>query len=291
MKVISKLGIVLVVCAVIASLPASAGCGIANNRNFGSYSYYAGIQGGLPNAVGSFWQLGSFATANNGATPIQLWAGNCAGCTVGPDDSIYLAGSWGDATTLGCPTDPPALPKMAFMLSGPAAGGGAVFGAGCGTPDAGSGNYLFGAAGVLVPMQAIPKVNVTGSTRAPGQVTVNIGAPSVPGGLLDEGSCGLGVQSYRVYAQTVARNAPAPTDRARGTWGVAQGGVSPSSLTLPCVGNQDIYLAYSVVLNDGQESAHVGANSTVVQCGTTSAEQPTDFKLIQKKIRKPSSAQ
>lgn len=289
MKVMSKLGLVLVVCAVLASLPVGATCGPTDNRNFGSYSYYSGIQGGLSGAVGSFWVLGNFAGANNGTFPVSGWAVECSGCAVGPDGSLYLAGAWAaDTGIVGCP--PAGTPKMVFMLSGPTAGGGAGFGGGCVTPDSG-GNYNFGATPVVVPLQPIPKVNVTGSTRAAGQVTVNIAPPTVPGGLLDEGACNLGVQSYRVYAQTVARGAGAPDSRLRSSWGAAQGGVSPSSLTLPCVGNQDIYLAYSVVLNDGVESAHVGANSTVVQCGTTSADQPTDFKIIKKPIRKPTSAQ
>jgi hypothetical protein len=87
------------------------------------------------------------------------------------------------------------------------------------------------------------------------------------------------------------RNDAAPTDRVRSSGWTQVGGTfpigGPASVDVNTPGTNDIYLAYSLVFNDGVETEHVGANSTVVQGGTTSSNQPNDFKIIKKPIRRP----
>jgi hypothetical protein len=298
MKVISKIGLVLGVCAIVASLPASAVCGLADNRSFGGYLYLQGSTGTTADLLGSFWIVGSPGT-NNGSYGPDIWAVQCSGggCPTGGDGSFYLAGNWAQAGVNGCPAQA-ANVAMAFQISAPGAGGGSVYGGGC---IQSTGDFNFGSAGVGLPMQPIPKASVNTSSRVGDTaVSITVAAPNVPGGILDEGSCGLAPQSYRVYSKVVPRNGPAPTDRGRvsGGWALAGSNTigNPTTVNVGCNpanpdGGEDVYLGLTVVLNDGQEVGHVGANSTVVQCGAINADRPTDFKIIKKPIRRPTNQQ
>jgi hypothetical protein len=291
MKGIMKIGIALTVCALVAALPASATCGIADNRTFGGYAYFSGFSS-TATLLGSFWQVGNFGGANNGNGTYEASAWNL----IGPN-GLYINGNWAaDATIVGCPTAPPASVKMAYVVSSPDGSGGTVYAAGCATSDALSGNFAFGTsiAGTTIPSQLIPKPNVTGSTRQGGgtSIDINVAAPVVPGGVLDEGACGLTPTSYRVYARVVPRDGPAPTDRGRisGAWTAVGGPTpigSPSTVNVLTPGNVDIYLAYGIIFPDGVETEHVGTNSTTVQGGATSSNQPNDFKIIKKPIKRP----
>jgi hypothetical protein len=289
MKGMMKIGIALAVCALVSALPASALCGISDNRTFTSYAYFSGSTGNPADFLGSFWQLGNFAGANNGTWEAPNWV-------YVNGDGAYISGQWAqDPGIVGCP--PPGSVNMAYVISSPAAGGGSVFAAGCSSSDPGSGNFNFGLSqqGAIIPAQPMPKPSVINSTRnGAASVTIDVAAPTVPGGILDEGSCSLAPQSYRVYARVVNRGDPAPTERGRlaGTWAPVGGPFpigSPATVNVLTPGMVDIYLAYGIIFNEGVETEHVGANSTVVQGGTTSSNQPSDFKIIKKPIRRPNN--
>lgn len=292
MKGMMKIGIAFAVCALVAALPAHAICGIADNRTFGGYSYFGGTNGNTADLLGSFWQLGNFAGANNGTWEAPNW-------NLINGNGLYINGQWAaDTGIVGCPT-PLVQVKMAYVVSAPGAGGGSVFAAGCALSDPQSTNFTFGtsASGSTLPAQQIPKATVLSSTRnGSASVDVQVAAPAVPGGVLDEASCNLAPQTYRVYAKVLSRGAGAPADRGRlsGGW-TAVGGPfpigSPATVNIPTPGTNDIYLAYGIIFNDGVETEHVGANSTVVQGGTTSSNQPNDFKIIKKPIKRPTNVQ
>jgi len=297
MKVISKVSLVLGLCAIVASLPAAAACTIVDNRPFGGYSYYGGYAGTQADFLGSYWIVGNAGAQNNGTWGPANWTLLCSGGLCGTE-SLYVAGSWADDASInGCPALA-ANVSMAFQVSAPAPGGGAVYGGGC---IQSTGAFNFGGSGVSVPMQSIPKAAVNTSSRVgTTAVSVELASPSVPGGILDEGSCGLAPQSYRVYSKVVPRNGPAPTDRRRvaGGWALAGSNTmgNPTTVNVGCSpanpdGGEDVYLALGVVLNDGQETGHVGANSTVVQCGAVNADRPSDFKIIKKPVRRPTNQQ
>jgi len=291
MKVISKVSLALALCAIVASLPASAICSFADNRNFGSYyATWGGFTGPLSGAVGSFWIVGAAGTTHNGTYAAPDW--------ILPSGSDFVpAGQWGATGVAGCPVQN-ANVQMAWQVSLPSSGGGAVYGGGCAQ---GTGDFEFGPNAATIAMQEIPKPTVNTSSRVgTTAVDVTLAAPSVPGGILDVATCGLAPQSYRVYSRVVARNGAAPTDRNRGTGGWTLEGTSPIAdpitVNVGCDplnpdGGQDVYLALSVVLNDNQETGLVGVNSTVVQCGAVNADRPSDFKIIKKPIRRPSNQQ
>lgn len=290
MKGIMKIGIALAVCALVGSLPASAICGIGDNRGFIGYAYFGGTTGSSADILGSFWQVGNFANANNGTYEATNWI------SINGTGGAYINGAWGnDPGIAGCPTFPGVV-KMAYVATSPAAGGGSVFFAGCASSDPGSGNFAFGTtqSGATIPAQTVPKPNITSSTRAGdgSSVTINIAAPAVPGGVLDEGACALAPTSYKVYSRVLPRNSAAPTDRGRtsGAWQQVGGTFpigGPANVVVNTPGNVDVYLAYSLVFTDNVEVEHVGANSTVVHGGSTSSNQPNDFKIIKKPIKRP----
>jgi hypothetical protein len=300
MKGIMKIGFALAACALVASLPASATCGIGDNRLFVGYSYFSGTTGSTADLLGSFWQVGNFGGANNGgweANENSDGGSNLPWISIGANGA-YINGAWAsDTGIVGCPSA--GVVKMAYVVTSPAAGNGSVFFAGCASSDPGSGNFSFGLSnqGATVPAQVVPKPNITGSTlNGTASVTVQIAAPAVPGGVLDEGACSLAPTGYKIYALRLPRNSPAPTNRGRvaGAWEVQNGGAAfpiggPASVTVNTLGGAptDIYLAYSLVFTDGVEVEHVGANSTVVHGGSTSSNQPSDFKIIKKPIKRP----
>jgi hypothetical protein len=295
MKGIMKIGIALAACALVASLPAGATCGIADNRGFIGFNYFSGTSGNVADFLGSFWQVGNFGGANNGGWEVgePSDGGFNTGWVTMAADGAYINGAWGnDSSIVGCPTAG-AVVKMAYIVTSPAAGGGTVFFGGCAESDPASTNFTFGNGAGIVPAQLIPKPDVTSSTRnGAASVSINIAPPVVPGGIVDEASCNLTPQSYKVYARVVNRNDPAPTDRGRASGGWTQVGGTfpiggPANVTVNTPGTNDIYLAYSLLFIDGVETEHVGANSTVVQGGATSSNQPNDFKIIKKPIRRP----
>jgi hypothetical protein len=291
MKGMMKIGIVLAVCALVSALPASALCGIADNRTFAGYSYFSGTTGNANDLLGTFWQVGNFGGANNGTWEAPNWM------FVHVSGGVYISGQWAqDVGIVGCPTFPGVV-NMAYVVSSPGAGGGTVFAAGCAASDPGSGNFSFGTSqsGSTIPAQTVPKPDVVSSTRnGAASVTINVAAPAVPGGVLDEASCNLAPQSYKVYARVLNRGDAAPTERGRAAGGWTEVGGpfpigGPASVNVPTPGTNDIYLAYGIIFNEGVELEHVGANSTVVQGGTTSSNQPSDFKIIKKPIRRPTN--
>jgi hypothetical protein len=296
MKVISRIVIVLAAVALMASLPAGATCALASSW-YGDY--FTGTNGDPTTAIGAFWGVGEYVAASPGGHDNGTAApgDNSLGTAWlrGGGDFLYIAGDWaGDARYDGCVQTPPDNPqpaRMAFAISMPgSAPGSTVYFGGCAVEDI-SGNFTF-ATGADVVSAPIPKPVVTGTSRAPGNVTVTLAGPPVGGGLADEAGCNLGVTSYRIYTQNVDRDDPAPSSRERNTWiagSAATPTASPTTLTVPCATDQDVYLSYSLLITDADgasvELGHVGANSTVVQCGATSAEPPRNFKIIKKPIK------
>jgi hypothetical protein len=277
-------------CAMVAAaLPAGAICGPTDNRTFTTYAYFQGGNGNSSDILGSFWQVGG--APNNGT----FEAGN--GWAFDTGSGIYLLGTWAqDPGIVGCPSPaPPAVVTMAYLVSSPDASGGTIFAAGCAASDP-DGNFRLHPGAGSVGGQAIPKPNVLNSVRQGStSVDITVGPPAVPGGVIDDSGCGLGPTGYQLYARNVGRNATAPADRGRlsGTWtpvGPAQGPGSQETVNVGCVGDQDIYLAYGITFGSF-ETEHVGANSTVVQCGSTASDQPRDFKIIKKPIKRPAIQQ
>jgi len=290
MKVISRIVVVLGLVRLVASLPAGAACTLSSTFFSG---YFSGTIGDNLQSQGSFWAIGQYNPASPAGHDNGNWQPNEGGdgWLRGSGDTLYLAGDWAGIQANpadGCPhTDPPNVQpaRMAFVVSIPgAAPETTMYFAGCAEEDAGGG---FGFAGVA--SAPIPRVVVTNSVRSPGQVVVTLAAPVAAGGIADTASCSLGVGTYRVYQRTLGQNDPSPTDRRRVQGGWTQlGPDNPTSVTVPCVGDQAIYLAYSLQFSDalaaGPQLNHVG-QTTTVHCGSTAADSPKNFKIIKKPLR------
>jgi hypothetical protein len=288
MKVILRTAVVFGVVGMLASLPAGAFCSLPSTF---TSNYIQGTNEDNTAVLGTFWGLGQHNPAEGlGHDSTGFPAADWVRAT--PGSGIYLAGDWaGDVRIDGCVQDPPnpQPAKMAFVLSAPgAAPGSTVYAAGCGVEDVG-GNFFF-LAGGNAPGAPLPKPQITASSRPDSSsVQITVDPPTLGGGIFDEGACSLGITGYRVYTRNVPRNAAAPADRVRSNGWVAAGPASPtasqSTMTIPCSGNEDVYVAYTLVFTDGIELEHVGANSTVVQCGATTSNPPSNFKIIKKPIR------
>jgi len=290
MKVISRIVIVLSLVGLIASLPAGAACALSSTFSSG---YISGTVGDNLQSEGSFWAIGQYDPASLTGHDNGNWQPNEGGdgWLRGSGDNLYLAGDWAGVQANpadGCPHIPPNVQpaRMAFVVSLPGTTAGTtLYFAGCAEEDAG-GN--FGFAGVAAA--PIPRVVVTSSVRSPGQVVVNLAAPVAGGGIADTASCSLGVGTFRVYQRTLGQNDPAPSDQRRTEGGWTQlGPDNPTSVTVPCVGDQAIYLAYGLQFSDalsanGPLLNHVG-QATTVHCGSTAADAPKNFKIIKKPLR------
>lgn len=261
---------------------ADAMCWVDDYRHFGSYCYLTGFGGAPTDLIGTFWSIGSFPSANSGTLPTTVWTRFCSGpseCPNAPVGAIFLAGSWAsNVEIVGCPPRYPAEPVMAYAISWPTASGGAVFGGGCDSPDRTTNyNFCFEAPRV-VPPQSVPRPEILNVTRSAGQVQILVAPPDVPGGIHNDGRCELGVRGYRVYSQIVPHGGPAPSVRVRSQgWAAASDVISPGQsgvATAACGDGQDVYLAYGLLLDDGVELGHVGANAWVVPCKTNSPEYP-----------------
>jgi hypothetical protein len=242
-----------------------------------------------PSVRGSWWSLGSgnpqplvgVDNGTQGAAGYWLfYGGTSAG---GNYYAYYIAGSWsGDVAIDGCidttgsnPAAPDPDQCMMLMINDTDGAGNGYFALASDNAD-GIGNYDFSTTGQIV-LQPVPKPRVIGSTRVDAsQVNLTVGIDPVPAGP-GEGiytTCGSGPAQFRLYKSNVPRNGPAPDSRDltdAQTWAFAgEGPVGGSTgISVTCSGDEDIYLAASLVFDSGFELELGSANGTRVQCGPT----------------------
>jgi hypothetical protein len=152
------------------------------------------------------------------------------------------------------------------------------------------GNYNFGlSGGASINLSPIPVPSITGSA-ADGTTAVNItvarpysGSPGTSDGFYIDGACGIGDPiGWKVRAQNVDATGgggsnPPPTGRDIGDWAQVSGGVNAFSVAtdtvnVSCIGDEDVYLAYSICFDSGYEITFVGPNSPRVECGENLAD-------------------
>ncbi len=158
-----------------------------------------------------------------------------------------------------------------------------------------NGNYLLNQPGnAPYNLVQIPKLGISGSsTISDSKVSMNVtfDESAIAAGLYLDPSCSgraPEVTGYRVRAQGVPLGDSPPDSRDRNNWtdvspngnviGLGDGAV----VEVDCAGDTDVYLAASLVFNDGFESS-VGENSTRAACGPNIAD-PDDLQQL-----KPSS--
>jgi hypothetical protein len=167
-------------------------------------------------------------------------------------------------------------------------------------------NYVFTRpGGAPINLAPIPNVGITGSTRlGPTQVQLTIAPPygTTPGpaeGFYLDSACGsVGTPTgWRVRSQSAPGHGnPAPSDRDVSNWGTSLGTAtnfgSSQTVTASCTGDQDIWLAYTILYDSGLELSYVGGNSTRVECGANLAEpddRPTGPQIVPDRIRRTPS--
>jgi hypothetical protein len=167
-------------------------------------------------------------------------------------------------------------------------------------------NYVFTRpGGAPINLAPIPNVGITGSTRlGPSQVQLTVAPPfgSSPGPAegfyLDSACSGVGTPTgWRVRSQSAPGHGNAsPTDRDVADWGTSLGTAtnfgSSQTVTASCTGDQDIWLAYTILYDSGLELSYVGGNSSRVECGANLAEpddRPTGPQIVPDRIRRTPS--
>jgi hypothetical protein len=168
------------------------------------------------------------------------------------------------------------------------------------------GNYIFTrAGGAPVTLAPVPNVGITGSTRlGPTQVQLTIAPPfgaspgPAEGFYLDSACAGVGTPTgWRVRSQSAPGHGNAsPTGRDVANWGTSLGTAtnfgSSQTVTASCTGDQDIWLAYTILYDSGLELSYVGGNSSRVECGANLAEpddRPTGPQIVPDRIRRTPS--
>lgn len=246
-----------------------------------------------PAFKGNFWALGGGNPAATLGADSQNWPALTV--TNGIDDgwlarypgynlylgvNIYQGGTpnWTDPRIDGC-IDAISGNCMTMLMTDQDALGNGYFIVMSDAPNANL-NYEYDHV-VLAP---IPKARITGSTRVgPGAVNIRVGPPlaaDLAAGIRSTGCGANPITGFKIYQQAVPRNGQPPSDRNVGAGWIPVGTTNPITVpevTVPatCAGDQDIYLAQTLVFDSGYELALVSHNSTRVQCGPNLAE-PTD---------------
>jgi len=288
-------------------------------------------------AKGSFWALGTGDQANagsgNDSNTYDIMTAGGFGFYANP--GVYehggrFAGNWNSGSIDGCigggncmcllVTDVlPGTDDAQFMVVG---------GRSAGTEDT-----LLNAGGTdgqnhLTPLKmvAIPRPNITGSTRLAGSndVDLAVSLPALTGGVYSTpgSGCDCSPVGYRVVQSIVPRGTTVPTDRDRAaTWDddnnagtpevdlysepiLTAGGAQPAagtSLTgsvsvrsLCGSSDQDVYLTAQLVFDGsggpGTEwvAEHLSGNSTRVECGPNLADPDDKPRPIRPRNDRPS---
>ena len=320
MKKITQIAVMLGVLLVVAAVaqPANATCAvdrtIATINAAGGYSYiytpgvigsgYAGnsVNGSVDAA---FWRLGyGDPTLGIGVDNGSFPASGClygSGCWLyhypGPYGVLIITG-WGQSALIeGCGDTAPGMPKCtAVYLSDVDSSGQGVFAVVSVEANANQNYDLVQPDNAPINLVAIPKPNITGSTRIDASNVefdiAGVSAASIAGGLYLDPNCPDAIAGYRIRVQNVARGGLAPSDRDIGQWN-AVGGVNllgtTTTLTVGCAGDQDIYVTQSIIFDSGFEAGFVSDNSNRVECGPNLADpglrpsrirpnQPLDLK-------------
>ena len=131
-------------------------------------------------------------------------------------------------------------------------------------------------------MVPVPKPRINASSRAGNTTNLTVGHQPLAGGVLNGGGCTLAVTGFKVYQQSVPRNAPAPSSaisrRTNSGWTLLGPAAAPGgdvSGQVTCGVDSDVYLMTTVVLDGNVELQQGSSNSLKVQCGPTLAN-PTD---------------
>lgn len=321
MKKVTYLAVAVAVLAVVAMVaqPAYAGCGSFRQINStGSYVITPGYctngaapcdNGGADGSSVSAALEGSFWHVGNGNPTVGL--GNDSGSVAAFDTWVYVYSEypavikfgWNEPGVDGCIDNPlPASPTarcMAAVLTDVDSEGAPVFAIMTAAADAGL-NYSFEQPSAApINLAPLPKLSLLNTVRTGGgtgvDATVSLAGLGLEDGLYlaPGGDCtGVGaggtnlVAGYRARRQNVPRGAAAPSDPDTSNWSDCGAGVTPvgqqALCSVPCGGNQDTFISYSLVLDSGFELGVVGANSTRVECGATVADPDSRIR-----IRKP----
>lgn len=209
------------------------------------------------------------------ATIVSQWAAD-----PGIDNCIDAAGPGGSCGNGAC--------CMAILLSDQDDSGAGYFTYLTAPSDIFS-NYFFDQTGDI-DLVAIPKLNITGSSRqgASGvDVSVTLDGPGA--GFYIDASCPVSITSYQVWIQEVPRPGGSPPDsRAIGDWtpiGDVTSVGTETTVNATCSGDADLYLAASLIVDDGFGTGHVGPNSTRVECGPTVADPEPRSRLPRSRTR------
>jgi len=297
MKVISKFAIVLAVGALVAAGSSNvfATCALPGSSFTSQYfDAPAGFQD-VSQAQGKFWGLGQFNPASPGGTDNGL---------IGPGDGaepwlryfggagFYVFGDWAGNLYDGCPQDAPNPQPARMALQWTTSDGSdSYFVAICATEDA------FGAFPVAdipsAPMVRVPKPVIHASSRAGTTTNLTVGTEPLSGGVYNTGGCPLAVTGFKIYTQTVPRNAAAPSgpnSRTTNGWtllGSSAGADVAGAVN--CATDGDVYLLTTLVLDGNVEIGQGSRNSTKVECGpnlATPSGEGNEFRFI----RKPKTA-
>jgi hypothetical protein len=275
--------------------------------------YYSSVTGYIS---GDFWAVGSgdpfnlLSGIDNGGFHvgtagqyIDLYSGWITGSSFFYPAEINT--SWGEDPSIdGCP-DTLAGAKCTAILLSDRLGSQGFFAFVTAAANAGA-NYVFTRpGGAPINLAPVPSVGITGSTRlGPTQVQLTVAPPfgSNPGPAegfyLDSACAGVGTPTgWRVRSQSAPGHGnPAPTDRDVADWGTSLGTAtnfgSSQTVTASCTGDQDIWLAYTILYDSGLELSYLGGNSSRVECGANLAEpddRPTGPQIVPDRIRRTPS--
>ena len=279
----------------------SAICGNAHLFGANSYIYTPGLTPGFPGgpgssmnvtASGAFWAIGSGDPAigrgnDNGTWPaVEGYNGYYY---YGFLDVTYLYGypaaipidgrrTWAaDQRIEGCIDVFGSLPCMAVLLADQVSGVGYfVYMTDLADQFA---NYEFAPGASAINLAQIPTVAINGLTRVNGtqvdaEVAIDLTQDELNGFFVDL-TCGVGAPvAYKVRQQNVPRGTTPPPDREiGGSWVDISGPIpatDPVTVSVGCTGDQDAFLAVSLVFDSGFETAIVSADSEPIACGSCS---------------------
>lgn len=323
MKNLTKFAVMAVVVLTCAAMlqPANAICGSARLFKSGNtYIYTPGCQGSY---YGTGCDGGSGDTSMTSAARGRFWAVGTGDPAVGPgndngsfeflggwavNDDTYPMGfnsSWAKAGVDNC-VDAAPNKCMAILLTDNVDTGNQVTGAFAlltNQPDS-LGNYDFDQGG-HVTLQTVPGLRINGSARTGGGTGVDIQLSSmslaeVEGGLhLDSNCTGGGsaagdvLQGFQIFAREATRNdPPQPPSNDASEW-TKVGGVNPFdgpdvTVSVPCNGDNDVWVAAGIVFDSGFTNDVVAGHPTTdlgetlrVECGANLAE-PDGLRIERK---------
>lgn len=269
----------LAVAAIGLAADAQANCvpskTAATFGNDGPYVYWTVSNANEATLTGKFWQQGNFNAGNNGTLTGFLYFSGAG---------VNMNAILGDSAVAGCPST-----RLITVAEVQTLSGGAAFLAA--TVDEVSGpavDFAYQNLGDLA-MVAMPRLNLTGSSRSGTGVVLNFNNPAV-GGLYGPGAA-TALQAIRVVSAT----GTADPGRSAASYTTVQdfattSGAAAGSVTVDCSNTAvDRFVAVQLVFDQNQVSSLVGP-SVRVECDPTMADPNRDFKLIEGPKDKPRPA-